>query len=72
LPVHATERTEVTWLQRVDDGRLLRERAEELAPAPGAFAWVACDGRSTRSIVKSLRTTHGLARGSIKAQAYWK
>lgn len=72
LPVHATEQTEVTWLQRLDDGRLLREQAEELTPAPGAFAWVACDGRSTRSIVKSLKATHSLSKESIKAQAYWK
>lgn len=72
LPVHASSATEVTWLQRVDDGRLLREAAEELTPAPGAFAWVACDGRTTRSIVKTLKGTHGLAKESIKSQAYWK
>ncbi|AYJ47178.1 siderophore-interacting protein [Rhodococcus sp. P1Y] len=72
LPVHAGSATEVTWLQRIDDGRLLREAAEELSPAPGAFAWVACDGRSTRSIVKTLKTNHGFRKESIKSQAYWK
>lgn len=72
LPVHAGDNTEVTWLQRIDDGRLLREQAEELTPTPGVFAWVACDGRTTRSIVKALKTTHGFAKESIKSQAYWK
>lgn len=72
LPVHAGADTQVTWLQRIDDGRLLREAAEELSPQPGAFAWVACDGRTTRSIVKTLRTVHGFTKDSIKSQAYWK
>ncbi|MCZ4277461.1 siderophore-interacting protein [Rhodococcoides yunnanense] len=71
LPVHAHGKTELTWLQRVDDGRLVREHAESTIPAPGSFAWIACDGRTTRSIVKTLRA-HGLAKESIKAQAYWK
>lgn len=72
LPVVPGDNTEVTWLQRVDDGRLLREAAEEVSPAPGAFAWVACDGRTTRSIVKTLKSSHGFAKESIKSQAYWK
>lgn len=72
LPVHAGDTAQVTWLQRVDDGRLLREAAENASPAPGAFAWVACDGRTTRSIVKTLKTAHGFSKESIKAQAYWK
>lgn len=72
LPVRAGDAHEVTWLERVDDGRLLREAAESLTPPPGVFAWVACDGRTTRSIVKTLKTTHGVAKESIKAQAYWK
>nr|WP_296764876.1 siderophore-interacting protein [Rhodococcus sp. (in: high G+C Gram-positive bacteria)] len=72
LPVHAGSAADVTWLQRVDDGRLMREQAEALTPAPGAFGWVACDGRTTRSIVKTLKTTHGFAKEAIKSQAYWK
>ena len=72
LPVHAGPSVEVTWFERIDDGRLLREAAEKLVPAPGAFAWVACDGRSTRAIVKTLRSTHALPKGSVKSQAYWK
>ncbi|RRQ27819.1 siderophore-interacting protein [Rhodococcus sp. Eu-32] len=71
LPVHAGDAHQVTWLERVDDGRLLREAAESLTPAPGTFAWVACDARSTRSIVKTFKE-RGLAKESIKAQAYWK
>ena len=72
LPVRAGPATELTWLQRVDDGRLMREQAEQISCAPGAFAWVACDGRTTRSIVKTMKTTHVLPKESIKAQAYWK
>ena len=72
LPVHAGPNTEVTWLQRVDDGRLLREQAEALTPASDAFAWIACDGRTTRSIVKTFKTVHGFAKDRIKSQAYWK
>lgn len=71
LPVRAGAHVEVTWLQRVNDGRLLREAADALTPAAGAFGWVACDGRTTRSIVKSLKS-HGLPKESIKAQAYWR
>lgn len=71
LPVHAGSATEVTWLPRVDDGRLMREQAEAITPASGAFAWVACDGRTTRSIVKTLKA-HGFSKESIKSQAYWK
>ncbi|MEV0358856.1 siderophore-interacting protein [Nocardia sp. NPDC050697] len=72
LPVHAGPRHEVTWVQRVDDGRLLREAAEGITLRQGTFGWVACDGRTTRSIVKTLKTKHGLGKDSIKFQAYWK
>lgn len=72
LPVQGGSTTEVTWLQRIDDGRLMREQAEQVSCAPGTFAWVACDAMTTRSIVKTLKTQHGLAKESIKAQAYWK
>ncbi|MEU1982951.1 siderophore-interacting protein [Nocardia sp. NPDC019395] len=72
LPVHAGAAHEVTWLQRVDDGRLMREQAERITCPEGAFAWVACDGRTTRSIVKTFKAGHRLPRESIKYQAYWK
>jgi len=35
------------------------------------FGWVACDSRTTRSVVKVLREDFGIPRKSIKAQAYW-
>lgn len=38
----------------------------------GAFAWVACDGHTTRSIVKTLRHTHGLAKVAVEYQVYRK
>ncbi|MGW5385523.1 siderophore-interacting protein [Nocardia sp. NPDC003963] len=72
LPVRNKPQHEVTWIQRIDDGRGMREQAEQLTVAPDAFAWVACDAASTRAIVKSLRTTHALPKTQIKAQGYWK
>ncbi|MEV0252310.1 siderophore-interacting protein [Nocardia sp. NPDC050712] len=72
LPVRNKPHHEVNWLQRVDDGRLLREKAQEITCAADAFAWVACCGQTTRSVVKSFKTTHGLPKTSIKYQAYWK
>lgn len=72
LPVHSAPTTEVTWLQRIDDGRLLREQADAITCAPNAFAWVACDGYTTRAITKTLKTKHALPKEAIKAQAYWR
>ncbi|MEV6391625.1 siderophore-interacting protein [Nocardia xishanensis] len=72
LPVRNKPHHQVTWLQRVDDGRLLREQSQEISCAADAFAWVACDGHTTRSIVKTLRTSHNLPKTAIKSQAYWK
>ncbi|MDO3647328.1 hypothetical protein [Nocardia mangyaensis] len=37
----------------------------------GTYAWAACDSATTRSIVKTLETTHGLSKTAIKAR-YWK
>ncbi|WP_063052119.1 siderophore-interacting protein [Nocardia arthritidis] len=72
IPLRNKPHHQVTWLQRVDDGRLLREAAQELTCPADAFAWVACDGHTTRSIVKSFKTTHNLPKTAIKSQAYWK
>lgn len=72
LPVRRREQHTVTWLQRVDSGRLLREKAAETSVPSDAFVWVACDGPTTRSIVKTLKNTHGLPKNSMKYQAYWK
>ncbi|WOC12973.1 siderophore-interacting protein [Gordonia sp. MP11Mi] len=71
LPLRSTPATDVTWVQRVNDGQLLREAAEQLTPTPGAFAWVACDAMTTRTVMKSLRS-HGIDKASIKGRAYWK
>lgn len=72
LPVRSGPQHQVTWIQRVDDGRLMREAAEELTVAPDTFAWAACDAATTRALVKTFRTAHGLPKSQIKAQGYWK
>lgn len=72
LPVRNKPHHQVTWLQRVDEGRLMREQAQELGCPADAFAWVACCGQTTRSIVKTFRSTHGLPKTALKYQAYWK
>ncbi|MEU4599744.1 MULTISPECIES: siderophore-interacting protein [Nocardia] len=72
IPVHNKPHHTVTWVQRIDDGRLLREAANEMTCPADAFAWVACDGHTTRSIVKTLKTHHALPKTAIKYQAYWK
>ena len=35
------------------------------------FGWVACDNRTTRSVVKVLREDYQIPKKSIKARAYW-
>ncbi|WP_327112500.1 siderophore-interacting protein [Nocardia sp. NBC_01730] len=72
LPVRNKPHHQVTWLQRVDDGRLLREQAHEISCPQDAYGWVACDGHTTRSIVKTLKAAHGLPKTAIKSRAYWK
>ncbi|MGQ4618138.1 SIP domain-containing protein [Nocardia sp. R7R-8] len=72
LPVRNKPHHRVTWLRRVDDGRLLREQAEEISCPADAYAWVACDGPTTRSIVKTFKQTHNLPKTQLKYRAYWK
>ncbi|WP_454198432.1 siderophore-interacting protein [Nocardia sp. Marseille-Q1738] len=72
LPVRNKPHHQTTWLQRIDGGRLLREQAQEMSCPADAYAWVACDGNTTRSIVKTLKSTHGLPKAAIKSRAYWK
>jgi NADPH-dependent ferric siderophore reductase len=72
LPVHSGENTEVVWLERVGDGQLMREAAEKIECGKDAFAWIACDGLTTRTITKTMRAQHALPKTAIKAQAYWK
>lgn len=70
LPVRTGPKTEVTWVERVNYGQLLRQAAESLTCAPDAFGWAACDAATTRSIVKSLKST--LPKDNIAARAYWR
>ncbi|MCX4093142.1 siderophore-interacting protein [Nocardia sp. alder85J] len=72
LPVRNKPQHEVTWIQRVDDGRLMRELAHDLDCPSDAYVWAACDAATTRSISKTLQTTHQLPKTSIKARGYWR
>ncbi|MFC4124687.1 siderophore-interacting protein [Nocardia rhizosphaerae] len=72
IPLRNKPHHEITWLQRIDDGRLMREAAQEMSCAADAFAWIACCGQTTRSIVKTMKGQHALPKTAIKSQAYWK
>ncbi len=73
IPVHTKSgRHDLTWVQRIDDGRLLREAAQDITCPADAFAWIACDGLTTRSVVKTFKQVHGLPKTAMKYQAYWK
>ncbi|KQH80848.1 phage tail protein [Mycobacterium gordonae] len=61
---------DVTWVDR--NGGALLEAVRSAACDGGChFGWVACDSRTTRSVVKVLREDFGIPRKSIKSQAYW-
>ena len=63
---------DVTWVDRKNAGRALLEAVRSAAfDAADHFGWVACDNRTTRSVVNVLREDFGIPRKSIKAQAYW-
>jgi NADPH-dependent ferric siderophore reductase len=69
LPV---ARPDVTWVDHKDDCDTLLEAVRSAAfDAGDHFGWVACDSRTTRSVVKVLREDFRIPRKSIKAQAYW-
>ncbi|WP_280383446.1 siderophore-interacting protein [Nocardia wallacei] len=70
LPVRSGPETEVTWVERVNYGQLLRQAAETVTCAPDGFGWAACDAATTRAIVKTLRTK--LPKQNIAARAYWR
>ena len=72
LPVHARPSAEITWVERTGNGQGLIDAADQMSCKPDAFAWIACDGATTRSITKTVKTTHGLSKTAVKAQAYWK
>jgi len=68
LPV--ARKADVTWVDR--NGGALLEAVRSAACDGGChFGWVACDSRTTRSVVKVLREDFGIPRKSIKSQAYW-
>jgi NADPH-dependent ferric siderophore reductase len=63
---------DITWVDRKNAGQGLLEAVRSAAfDAEDHFGWVACDNRTTRSVVKTLREDFGIPRKSIKAQAYW-
>ena len=63
----------VTWVDRKNAGETLLEAVRSAAFNAGDhFGWVACDTRTTRSVVKVLRDGYGIPRKSIKAQGYWE
>lgn len=66
LPV----RRPATWVDR-DGDALVDAVAAAAFEAPDHFGWVACDNRSTRAVARVLRDDYGMARRSVKAQAYW-
>lgn len=67
-----TGRSDITWVNRVDDGAaLVRAVAEAAFDAPDHFGWVACDNRTTRAVAKVLRDDYKIPRKSVKARAYW-
>ena len=63
----------ITWVDRKNAGETLLEAVRSAAFNAGEhFGWVACDTRTTRSVVKVLREDFGISRKSIKAQGYWE
>jgi len=63
----------VTWVDRKNNGEALVETVRASAfDAADHFGWVACDNRTTRSVVKVLREDYQIPKKSIKARAYWE
>lgn len=74
VPVHASDAHRVEWVRRERDGGALVETVDKALAGTdpdGAFAWVACDMRTTRAVVKLLKGA-GLGRDRVKHQAYWR
>jgi NADPH-dependent ferric siderophore reductase len=70
LPV--TPDTDVTWVNRKNAGEALVQAVRSAAfAASDHFGWVACDHRTTRSVVKVLREDFGIPRKSVAFRAYW-
>ncbi len=63
----------VTWVDRKNNGEALVETVRASAfDASDHFGWVACDNRTTRSVVKVLREDYQIPKKAIKARAYWE
>lgn len=64
--------TDVTWVDRKNEGEALVATVKSAAfDASNHFGWVACDSRTTWSVVKVLREDFGIPRKSIASRAYW-
>ncbi|ORW02437.1 siderophore-interacting protein [Mycobacterium kyorinense] len=62
----------ITWVDRKNAGEALVQAVRSAAfDAGDHFGWVACDHRTTRSVVKVLRDEFGIPRNSIASRAYW-
>ncbi|AHH15683.1 putative siderophore-interacting protein [Nocardia nova SH22a] len=70
LPVRVGPKTEVTWVERVNYGQLLRQAADSVSCASDAFGWAACDAATTRAIGKSLKGK--LPKGNVAVRGYWR
>jgi NADPH-dependent ferric siderophore reductase len=71
LPV--ARNTDVRWVDRKNAGEALVQAVRSAAFHAGDhFGWVACDNRTTRSVVKVLQEDFGIPRKFIKSQAYWE
>lgn len=63
---------DVTWVDRKNAGEALVQAVRSAAfDAHDHFGWVACDHRTTRSVVKVLRDEFGIPKSSIASRAYW-
>ncbi|OBI50876.1 NADPH-dependent ferric siderophore reductase [Mycobacterium kyorinense] len=70
LPVARS--ADVNWVDRKNAGEALVQTVRSAAfDASAHFGWVACDSRTTRSVVKVLREDFGIPRKSIASRAYW-
>ncbi|MEM9135335.1 MAG: siderophore-interacting protein [Actinomycetota bacterium] len=72
LPVRANASTPVTWLERTNDGQLMREAAAEVRCDAEAYVWIACDALSTRAMGRSVRDNNGVPKSRMVAKGYWR
>ena len=70
LPVRTGPKTEVTWVERVNYGQLLRQAADSVDCASDGFGWAACDAATTRAVTKSLKSK--LPKHNVAGRGYWR